>query len=71
MAWEIRKELKKYINNIKFNVKGLGNNWYEIIINSPSTTIEDAKKSLEIRDLVYEKMRNFEIENEIGLTITI
>lgn len=71
MAWEIRKELKKYINNIKFNVKWLGNDWYEIIINSPSATIEDAKKSLEIRDLVYEKMRNFEIENEIGLTITI
>lgn len=71
MAWKIRKELSKYINNIKFNVRGLGNDWYEIIINHPSITIEDVKKSLEIRDLVYEKMRNFEVENEIIFTIII
>ena len=71
MAWKIRKELSKYINNIKFNVRGLGNDWYEIIINHPSITIEDVKMSLEIRDLVYKKMRNFEIENEVVLTITI
>mgnify|MGYP000872405661 CR=1 FL=1 len=71
MAWKIRKELSRYINNIKFNVRGLGNDWYEIIINHPSITIEDVKMSLEIRDLVYEKMRNFEVENEVVLTITI
>jgi hypothetical protein len=71
MAWKIRKELKKYLSSIKFNVESQGNNWYEVKINHPAKTIEDAKSSLAIRDMVYEKMHDFEIKNNIILTITI
>lgn len=71
MAWKIRKELKGYLLNIKFNVRKESSNWYEIIIEHPSRTIEDAKNALDLRDMLYNKMHEFEVENGIGLSIII
>lgn len=74
MAWRIRKELKKHLKDIGFNVTSWGNDCYEIKIKHASSTIstiEDAKRALGIRDMVYKEMANFEIENGIVLTITI
>lgn len=70
MAWKIRKELKKYLLNIKFNVRKQGD-WYEVIIEHPSRTIEDAKNATDLRDMLYSKMHEFEVENGVGLSITI
>ena len=71
MAWKIRKELKKYLLNIKFNVRKESSNWYEIIIEHPSRTIEDAKNATDLRDMLYGKMYDFEVENGVSLSITI
>lgn len=71
MAWKIRKELKKHLKDIKFNIAKLSNSWYEVKVKCPSNTIEDVKQALDIRDMIYKKMTNFETENGIVLTITI
>ena len=71
MTWKIRKELRKHLKDISFNVASLGNNWYEVKIKCPSNTIEDTKQALDTRDMVYKGMTNFETENGVVLTITI
>jgi len=56
MALKIRKELKKHLPYIKFNVKNWGNDWYEVVIKYPAKTVEDAKKALGIKDMVCKEM---------------
>ena len=70
MTWKIRNEIKKYLQGVKFNVRNRGI-WYEIIIEYPTKTIDDAKNSLNLRDMLYEKMYDFEVENGVFLSITI
>lgn len=71
MTWKIRNEIKKYLQGVKFNVRKQGNDWYEVIIEHPSTTIEDAKNAIDLRDMLYDKMHDFEIKNGVVLSITI
>lgn len=70
MTWKIRNELKKYLQGIKFNVRKQGN-WYEIVIEHPCKTIDDTKNALGLRDILYDKMHDFEVENDVSLSITI
>ena len=71
MALKIRNELKKHLSGIRFNVKKSGGDWYEVVIKYPAKTVKDAKKAINIKDMVYEKMAGFETDNGIILTITI
>ena len=70
MTWKIRNEIKKHLQGVKFNVRNRGI-WYEIIIEYPTKTIDDAKNSLNLRDMLHEKMYDFEVENGVSLSITI
>lgn len=71
MAWEIRRELKKKLTGIKFNVRSWGGGWYEVIVKHPTKTVNDCRQALSIMDMIYEEMASFEADNEIFLTVTI